>query len=245
MIEKSEKESKDFCCIVEDNVCPISLIPISELDDPVVCRDSGRIYNRPELIQWIQKYGTDPITKTPLTMEMLASGKFVKQVIIESQHKLQMNVANLMKARERDKEELMSLFNDKFSNFERQMNCKMEVLVTKNEMLKEENMEYKIKLDQLEQNYVNKQWYINGGLKIDNKIEKGCSTLYKANALTLFANNYKKSYTAEQEQKAIEQGQKFRTDPDLKNRNGILPTLGQSESSQLVEEFLKNITINN
>ena len=67
--------------IDEDYVDVISHKTIFEMEDPVMSPHTGHIYDRADILKWIQQSGKDPIDRSKvLTHEMLVSGRFVKQI---------------------------------------------------------------------------------------------------------------------------------------------------------------------
>ncbi len=58
-------------------ICPITLELFS---DPVIAQD-GNTYERKAITQWINQYGTSPITKKPLIINQLTPNHTVKDAV--------------------------------------------------------------------------------------------------------------------------------------------------------------------
>ena len=77
--EKEEKEEFDE----EYGICPITQ---EYMENPVIT-PSGNYYEKKAIIDWINKEGTDPMTRERLTIDMLIEDNEYKKQIIEYRKK--------------------------------------------------------------------------------------------------------------------------------------------------------------
>lgn len=73
----------------EEYIDLIAYKPIQEMIDPVLTPQTGHIYDREDIVNWIIRNGTDPIDRDKaLTRDMLVPGRFIKQIyqVSEKRH---------------------------------------------------------------------------------------------------------------------------------------------------------------
>ena len=64
--------------VIEKNVCPISLVPINELIDPVIGTDTYT-YERSKIEEWLKNHGTSPVTREKMSITDLIVNRALKK----------------------------------------------------------------------------------------------------------------------------------------------------------------------
>ena len=64
--------------VIEKNVCPISLVPINELIDPVIGTDTYT-YERSKIEEWLKNHGTSPVTREKMSIKDLIVNRALKK----------------------------------------------------------------------------------------------------------------------------------------------------------------------
>jgi regulator of replication initiation timing len=192
MQAKIEQNSgMDLCEEYED---PIFFKPINEIEDPVLSPYTGHIYERADIVGCINRSGTDPMTRQPLTAAMLTSGRFVKQISEDAQSKIDKNMGKV----EQRFQDLETSYSAKFDK----LNATMQTIIDKNDALQTENGKLTKEVSQLRQeNAQLKKGYVHPvyqkhGLDVENKLRNGPDPI-RTKALGDYATKIKQALDEE------------------------------------------------
>lgn len=186
---------------------PIFNKSLSEIADPVISPYSGHIYDRADIVQWINRSGTDPMTRQPLTVAMLTSGRFVKQIFVRAEntetHLMRMfgEMASKMEKDKKDTDARIETQNQKIDRLTRSntelteqlsgLQSTVEGLTKENKQLREKSEQLLKENEQLKKGYIHPV-YQRHGLDVENKLKAG-SDPFRTQVLGNYATKIKQA----------------------------------------------------
>jgi hypothetical protein len=244
---------------------PIALKRVEDMAEPVLTPGAGHIYDRVDIEEWIEQKGTDPVFYTPLTVQMLVPGRFVKPlatdaktqrdahfmgILAKMQETIERNKAEAEQARqesdakaEKEREKAAQERQENAARF-----AKYENVI---QSLKEENSDLKAKLrtvteenTRLKAGYVNPAYAKLGGA-VEDKLKKG-STYERHAVLEAYAKSVKSSTDDERLRESVNDVELFLRPEVRKPRlcGGWFSWFGSvSETTQVATELRDKINM--
>lgn len=170
MIEKFEEHER----IIEldgEYIDVIGLKTISEMDDPVLSPNTGHVYDKVDIVEWLSKSKVDPLDNTKfLSVDMLVPGQAVKKISEDS-----------IKTTKKNQNDFMKMFDEmnarvnKLEISNKSLIKTVGILQDENALLKEQNHQITKQLSQVTGALNQAQGeldYVKGELK---HVEKECA----------------------------------------------------------------------
>ncbi len=242
---------------------PIALKRIADMADPVLTPASGHIYDRVDIQGWIEQKGTDPVSRTTLSADMLVPGRFVKPIAVDAKTQSDKYMSMFAKMQEtidrneaRAEQDRAKAAQDRQESEARAEQARQESASRFQKFeniiqsLQEENSDLKIKLRALtEENKRLKAGYVNPayaklGSDVENKLKKG-SSQERHELLEAYAKFVKSSSDDETLRESVNNIEPF-LKPEIRNPRyfGCLSWFGvTSETTQVATELRDKINV--
>lgn len=162
---------------------PIALKKVEDMAEPVLTPASGHIYDRVDIQAWIEQKGTDPVSRTPLAVDMLVTGRFVKPIAVDAR-----TLRNEYMGMFAEMREAMQRTDARAEQAKQESDLRFQKMENTIQSLREENSGLRTQLHdsqerertlteeikRLKYGYVNPA-YAKLGSDVENKLKKGSS----------------------------------------------------------------------